>query len=321
MRIRRTVLKDGTRNQYFHVVSRVVDRRLIFGEDEKARFYSLLRRFEGFSGVQVISYCLMGNHFHLLLHIPPRPEHIPDEEVRRRMQHIYSSKRIAEFDRVIEDRLEAGDAAFEVRFYDEMRQRMYDLSSFVKDIKLRFSKWYNAVQERTGTLWEERFRCSLLEGNGNILKRVAAYIELNPIRAGIADSLDQYAWSSYSEAVQGGKQAQSGIKHIVTPVGPQSDWNHSLKVYREFLTFVSHSQKHKKRGVTENPDSIPEISSTDEDAGNQQGLSFLSSGFVWGSVGFVEEFVNCMSDHLGIRARVSALRRAVPDNENEISPG
>ena len=308
-------MKDGTRNQYFHVVSRVVDRRLIFGEDEKARFYSLLRRFEGFSGVEVLSYCLMGNHFHLLLHVPPRPDNIPVDEVRRRMQYIYSSKKIAEFERIIEDRMESGDTTYETRFYDEMRQRMYDLSSFVRDVKLRFSKWYNAVQERTGTLWEERFRCSLLEGNGNILMRVAAYIELNPIRADLADQLDQYAWCSYSEALQGGKQARSGISHLVSPVGSQTDWNHSLKVYREFLTFVSHSQKHKKRGMTDNPEPNQKGNSGDGEAEKPQRMSFLSTGVVWGTTGFVEDFVNSISDQLGIRARVTALRRAVSENE------
>ncbi|MFV0416029.1 MAG: transposase [Chthoniobacterales bacterium] len=45
-------------------------KRFITGDEEKAYFYALMRRLERFMGVEVVTYCLMSNHFHLLLRIP-----------------------------------------------------------------------------------------------------------------------------------------------------------------------------------------------------------------------------------------------------------
>jgi hypothetical protein len=61
---------------------------------------------------------------------------------------------------------------------------MYDLSVFIKELKGRFAQWYNQRHDRYGVLWAERFKSVLLEG-GQALAAVAAYIELNPVRAGL----------------------------------------------------------------------------------------------------------------------------------------
>ncbi len=61
----------------YHCISRVVDRRFIFGPGEKERFVALMREYEQFCGVQVLTYCLMSNHFHILVEVPKRPETLP----------------------------------------------------------------------------------------------------------------------------------------------------------------------------------------------------------------------------------------------------
>ena len=62
----------GTGTSYYHCISRVVDRRFVFQADEKEVFRSILRKLEAFTGVKVVTYCVMGNHFHLLLMVPDR---------------------------------------------------------------------------------------------------------------------------------------------------------------------------------------------------------------------------------------------------------
>jgi hypothetical protein len=52
-----------TGEAYYHAMSRVVDRRLVLTDDEKERFRKLLRRVEGFSGVDVMTHSVLGNHF------------------------------------------------------------------------------------------------------------------------------------------------------------------------------------------------------------------------------------------------------------------
>ena len=71
----------GTGRSFYHVMSRVVDRRRVFEAKDKEIFRKILRNQEAFSGVRIVTYCLMSNHFHLLLEVPDRETLPPlDEE-------------------------------------------------------------------------------------------------------------------------------------------------------------------------------------------------------------------------------------------------
>ncbi len=71
-----------TKPVIYHCISRVVGRQLVLEVDEREHFRMLMRMCEKFTGCRVLSYCLMSNHFHLLLEVPPMPEGgIPDEEL------------------------------------------------------------------------------------------------------------------------------------------------------------------------------------------------------------------------------------------------
>jgi hypothetical protein len=88
--------------------------------------------------------------------------------------------------------------------------RMHDLSQFMKVLLQRFSHWFNKAHDRTGRLWEQRFK-SVLVQDGVASRTMAAYIDLNPVRAGICDNPADYRWSGYAEAVSGGKRARGGL--------------------------------------------------------------------------------------------------------------
>jgi putative transposase len=92
--------------------------------------------------------------------------------------------------------------------------RMWDVSAFMKTLKQRFSQWHNGRKKRKGTLWEERFRSVLVEGECRALRTMAAYIDLNPVRAGICEDPKDYRWSGYGEAVAGGKQAREAVRWL-----------------------------------------------------------------------------------------------------------
>ncbi|NJM39204.1 MAG: hypothetical protein HC845_15880, partial [Akkermansiaceae bacterium] len=55
----------------YHCISRVVDRRFVFEKREREAFRMFMRMYENFSGCRVLSYCVMSNHFHILLEVPP----------------------------------------------------------------------------------------------------------------------------------------------------------------------------------------------------------------------------------------------------------
>ena len=84
-------------------------------------------------------------------------------------------------------------------------RRMHDLSEFMKSLLERFTKWFNRTHSRSGTLWEDRFKSVIVE-SGVAARTMAAYIDLNPLRAGMVKDPADYRWSSYGEAVGGGKK-------------------------------------------------------------------------------------------------------------------
>jgi hypothetical protein len=75
----------------------------------------------------------------------------------------------------------------------------------MKSLLERFTKWFNRAHSRSGTLWEDRFKSVIVE-SGTAARTMAAYIDLNPVRAGMVSDPADYRWSSYGEAVGGGKR-------------------------------------------------------------------------------------------------------------------
>jgi hypothetical protein len=72
--------------------------------------------------------------------------------------------------------------------------RMHDLSCFVGELKQRISQRYNLKTERKGPLWEDRFKSVLVQGSPGVLATVAAYIDLNAVRAGIVVEPKDWRW-------------------------------------------------------------------------------------------------------------------------------
>jgi REP element-mobilizing transposase RayT len=237
--------KDDPRGKaaLYHCVSRVVDRRKVFGRAEKARFVKLLRLYEGFCGVRVRHYCVMGNHFHVLVEVPPRPaETMGDAELLKRLGLIYSDLKVAEVRRQLQMRREAGDdAGAEALKEEKYLYRMWDLSQFMKVLKQRFTQWFNKRHGRKGTLWEDRFKSVLVE-DGYTARVMAAYIDLNPVRAGLVEDPARYRWSSYGAAVAGERRARAGIERTMTEykeavrfVAGTVEWRRVAGMYRVML--------------------------------------------------------------------------------------
>jgi REP element-mobilizing transposase RayT len=90
--------KDSrTKPAIYHCISRVVDRRFVIEADEREHFRMLMRMCEKFTGCRVLSYCVMSNHFHLLLEVPPMPEDgISDAEFFTRLRAFYSEAQVAD---------------------------------------------------------------------------------------------------------------------------------------------------------------------------------------------------------------------------------
>ncbi|NNC88828.1 MAG: chemotaxis protein CheW [Akkermansiaceae bacterium] len=202
----------------YHCTSRIVDRQRLLGGDEKEQFVRLMRRYEAFSQVQVITHCVMSNHFHILVEVPAPPEDggasWSDERLLKHLGLIYDEARVGQLRWELAQLRGLGDEeaadAFRARFF----ARMWDLSAFMKILKQSFTQWFNRTHGRRGVLWEERFKSELVE-SGHATRRVAGYIDLNPVRAGIVSDPKDYRWSGYGEAVAGKKRACVGLRLVL----------------------------------------------------------------------------------------------------------
>lgn len=208
----------GGKPAIYHCISRVVDRRFVLGEPERERFVAYMRLYERFCQLRVLSFCVMSNHFHILLEVPSAPDgrgaDWSDGELLEHLSHLYSKERAGALRRELEHYRKQGNTEAAEAFRERYFRRMWDLSQFMKTLKQRFTRWFNRRHERKGTLWEERFKSVLVE-DGHAARTMAAYIDLNPVRAGMADDPKDYRWCSYAEAVAGRERSREGLQRVM----------------------------------------------------------------------------------------------------------
>ena len=235
----RIKLGEGIRG-YYHLMSRTVNGEKWFGLREKEYLRKLIWQVAEFSGVRVITYAVMDNHFHVLAEVPPERE-VSDEEIVRRFAVLYPEPtpwQPLTAEALAELLAENGVRGQELR--EELTARMHDVSWLMKTIKQRFAIWFNKPRERFGPVWAERFKSVLVEGDVKALRTVAAYIDLNGVRAGLADDPKDYRFCGYAEAVVGHTEAREGLSVLACG---------GLAGYRQSLFGIGAAPKEGKAGI------------------------------------------------------------------------
>ena len=245
----------------------------------------------------MLSYCVMSNHFHVLLEVPPVPEGgITEEELLKRLRAIYTEAAVAVVEKELADARKSGNQSQVEEIFARYTYRMHNLSEFMKALLIRFTRWFNKRHERSGTLWEERFKSVIVE-SGIAARTLAAYIDLNPVRAGMAEDPAEYRWSSYGEAVGGGprgngKKAREGlVRACMSHEGcgfEAEKWAEVSRVYRRMMMYAL-----QRKGGAE----IERRSQTDATGTTELGMAgmlrhrvrYFTDGAVIGSKAFVNE--------------------------------
>jgi putative transposase len=221
------MLGKGPLESYcYHVMSRTCGGEVFFDEVEKEALRRVLWRMAEFCGIKVVTYCLMGNHFHLLAEVPHRDTWLqrfdgPQGEAKllEHLRILYSKTYVGLLRDELADLRQRGLEVLVQQKLEAIKKRFCELSLFVKEVKERFSRWFNKRRGRRGTLWMDRFKSVLVEGKGEALRTMAAYIDLNPVRAGLVKDPKDYRWCGYAEALGGSRRAQRGLcKAIGKPV-------------------------------------------------------------------------------------------------------
>jgi REP element-mobilizing transposase RayT len=293
----------------YHVMSRVIEHRFIFGDTEKSFLHNLMRRMECFTGCEVRTYAFMDNHFHILLHVPEKRE-LTDDEVKRRAKVLYGQKKFSVMEKNWEMWMEKGREDKVRAQLDGFRSRMYELSEFMKTFKQRFSIYYNANNGRrgAGTLWHDRFKSVLVEESECAQVTVAAYIDLNPVRAGVVKDPKDYRWSGYAEAVGRGGRSLDGITKLF--VGMDLNKGKVLPEYRLSLYYEGVRKINEYTGDVSKSGFARDVVDKVLDEGGELSVPqllhckvrYFSDGVIIGGKEFVDRMLN---DH----EQFSLLRR------------
>jgi REP element-mobilizing transposase RayT len=175
------VINDET--TVYHVMSRTALDGFPLGDIEKDFMLDLIRRYSALYLVEILGICIMGNHFHTLVKTLPEYK-FTDQDIKKRYVDFYGDNRV-----------------FTDGLVPSLRAKLSSLSEFVREIKVGFARYYNKKHNRRGYFWGDRFK-SVIVDKGETLINCLAYIDLNPLRAGIVSRPEDYRWNSLGYHVQ-----------------------------------------------------------------------------------------------------------------------
>jgi REP element-mobilizing transposase RayT len=175
------VIDDET--TVYHVMSRTALDGFPLGDIEKDFMLDLIRRYSTLYFVEILGFCLMGNHFHILVKTLPKYK-FSDQDIKKRYVGFYGDNR-----------------SFTDGLIPSLQVKLSSLSEFIREIKVGFARYYNKKHNRRGYFWGDRFK-SVIVDKGETLINCLAYIDLNPLRAGIVSRPEDYRWNSLGYHVQ-----------------------------------------------------------------------------------------------------------------------
>lgn len=199
----------------YHVMSHTALDGFPIGESEKKYLHDLVEHYSSIYFCEIIGLTIMGNHFHMIVRMQPEKKYI-NAEVEDRFKRCYGE-----------------DAQITPEQIGKFRRRWEDLSKFVGEIKQRFSLYYNKKHGRKGFFWRERYKSVIVE-NGWTLVHCLAYVDLNPVRAGLVERPEDYPWCSLGYHMQTGNAGN----FLSTDFG-LAEWDvpevDRLQAYRKYL--------------------------------------------------------------------------------------
>jgi putative transposase len=302
MRHRRIKVPPEEGEAAYHCMSRTVNGEWLFEPVDREVLRRQIWLVADYCGLQVLTYTILSNHFHVLVRVPE--ENVPDDaELLRRYERMYPKPTKYQSARleVVKQQLQSGGP--EAEFWRERQLKlMGDVSSYMKLVKQRFSIWFNRSHRRFGTLWSERFKSILVE-SGRALQTMSAYIDLNCVRARLVDDPKDYRFCGYAEAVAGDRAAQNGLGVVME----NPKWKETHTVYRQVL-FATAAEA-KERGVSVSAEALSKVV---QDEGRlplatvlRCRIRYFSDGAVLGSQAFVEKQLAVYHVHTGLRAQAA----------------
>src|SRR5690554_5618086 len=194
---------------YYHCMSRCVRRAWLCGKDplsgrsfdhRKGWLVERLALLGGIFAINIAAYAVMSNHFHLVLHIDrQRARRWSDDEVLHRWTRLYKGPPLVQ-------RYLAGSSLMRAEREElkgmirAIRAKLSNISSFMAALNVSIARRANIEDECTGRFWEGRFSSKALLDEAGLLSCMS-YVDLNPVRAGIAEGLEDSDFTSIQDRI------------------------------------------------------------------------------------------------------------------------
>lgn len=216
-RLARREMIDPSEVQVCHTISRCVRRAFLCGDDPVSgesyehRRQWIRDRLEFLAsvfGIDCLTYAIMSNHIHLILR--SRPDMVAtwsDEEVARRWLRLFPARREKDGSPAEPTDAEIASIVNQADVLGERRRRLSDISWWMRCTTEHIARRANREDECTGHFWEGRYKCQLVLDEASLLA-CAAYVDLNPVRAALAETPEESSFTGVKDRIddQSGKE-------------------------------------------------------------------------------------------------------------------
>jgi REP element-mobilizing transposase RayT len=213
----------------YHCISRCVRRAFLCGQDEytgqsyehrKEWIRQRIQELAAGYALEVAAYAVMSNHLHLV--VRTRPDWVAswsDREVAERWLKLFSGSRIAEDKHPSSRESEIKALVGDEERLAELRVRLSSVSWFMRSLNEHVARLANREDGCKGRFWEGRFKCQALLDDAAVLACMA-YVDLNPIRAGLADRPEDSDHTSVKERIEE-RQRPTADGSWLCPIGEE----------------------------------------------------------------------------------------------------
>mgnify|MGYP005848657237 CR=1 FL=1 len=195
---------------YYHIVSRCVRRTFLCGVDRQTGqsyehrrqwIEDRIRLLSSLFAIDLCAYAVMSNHYHLVVKLcPEQGDEWTDDEVLARWNSLYKGPLIVQ--RYLKgESLKEAERRFLDRTAEVYRKRLMDLSWFMKCLNEPIAREANREDDCTGHFWESRFKSQALLTEQALLSCMA-YVDLNPVRAAMAETPEDSEYTSVRERLR-----------------------------------------------------------------------------------------------------------------------
>ncbi len=204
MTMARSSIVDLSKTRFYHCISRCVRGASLLGEGGFDRKEWIEKRLETLShifSISVSEYAILDNHLHVLMRVDPEPAKAwSPEEVARRWYELYP-KRDKQGNPLPISEAWLDEKVANTHWIESTRGRLQSLSWMMKCLKEPLSRLINKEEGRRGTLFEGRFKSIAVMDEAAVLA-TCAYIDLNPVAAGIAPTPEESNYTSVKQRVE-----------------------------------------------------------------------------------------------------------------------